>query len=177
MKLRFGIDAAAYDQIEARLGALCEEPPVGRRLSYVYLDTPEGDLAARGVALRFRRTAALGAPAVGRPWRRQEIWPKDKPTGSIKKLAIPRLKRRLDATFSVRIDRWTWHPRMGWAVVSLDRSEVSTGAAQEAFAELRIVCKRRRTDEAVQLAVELGAMHLSSVRARERGLALLAQSR
>ena len=173
MKLRFGIDAAAHDRIRGRLDALSEEPPVGRRLSYVYLDTPDGDLAERGVALRFRRSAALGAPTSGRAWKRQEIWPKDEAAGSIKRLGIRQLKQRLDATFTVRIERWTWRPRQAWAVVSLDRSAVSTGYAEDAFVELRIVCKRKRADAAMTLAVELGAMHLASVRARERGLALL----
>ena len=76
MKLRFGIDAAVHDRIRAELDARCEEPPVGRRLSYVYLDTAEGDLAAHGVMLRFRRVTALGADSPRRPWRRQVLWPK-----------------------------------------------------------------------------------------------------
>ena len=40
MKLRFGIDPAGRDAIRARLDEGCEEPPIGRGLSYVYLDTP-----------------------------------------------------------------------------------------------------------------------------------------
>ena len=173
MKLRFGIDAAAHAQIRGRLEALCESPPTGRRLADVYLDTPDGALAAKGVALRFRRRSGLGGAS--RPARRQEIWPKRAGGASIKKLGIPRLKQRLDATFTVRTVRWTWRPRDDWATVSLDRSEVSTGAAQDAFDELRIVCKRKRRDDAMHLAVELGAMHLSSTRARDRGRALLAR--
>ncbi len=171
MKLRFGIDPAALAQIRARLDALCAEPPVGRLLSYVYLDTPDGDLAAHGMALRFRRSAALGAPATSRPWRRQEIAAKAAPAASIKSLGIRRLKERLDATFSVRIERWTWRSADG--VISLDTSAVSTGAAEETFTELRIVCKKKHADRAMTFAVELGATRLSSVRARERGLALL----
>ena len=174
MKLRFGVDPAALDQIRNRLDALCAKPPVGRRLSHVYLDTPDGELAAHGIAVRFRRSAALGAPSTARPWRRQQLNGKDAPDASLKSLGIKDLKGRLDATFSVRIERWTW--RVGdWARVSLDASEVSTGTASETFTELRIVCKKKRADRAMHFAVELGAMHLSSLRARDRGQALLAQ--
>ena len=174
MKLRFGIDATAHARIRARLDAMSKALPIGRRFADVYLDTPESDLASRGVALRFRRSAALGARAKGRGWRRQEVWPKTSggPAGSIKKLGIRRLKQRLDATFTVRIERWTWATRDEWAI-SLDHGTVSTGAASESFDELRIICKRKRADAAMKLAVELGAMHLSSRRARERGSALL----
>ena len=172
MKLRFGIDAAAHAQIRGRLEALREAPPVGRRLADVYLDTPDGALAAKGVALRFRRRSGLGGGAA-RPARRQEVWPKGTEAPSIKKLGIPRLQQRLDATFTIRTVRWTWQLRGGWAAVSLDRSEVSTGAVQDSFDDLRIVCKRKRRDAAMRLAVELGAMHLSSTRAPDRGLALL----
>ena len=176
MKLRFGIDAAAHERIRQTLDSLCLDPPTGRRLSYVYLDTPDGALAASGVALRFRRSAAIGSPSLRRPWRRQELWPKDKPARSLKTLKIERLKQRLDATFSVRIDRWTWIIDDGFAAVSLDRGEISTGARCERFDELRFVCKKKRMDAVMNLAVELGATHLSSRRARERGQALLGTS-
>ena len=174
MKLRFGISAASIPGVRAKLDALCDEPPIGRRLDYLYMDTPDDALAARGVALRFRRRAAIGIAAPDRPWRRQEIWPEEAADGAPKRLGIPRLKQRLDATFSVRIDRWTW--RNGWADVSLDDTRVSTGAAQENFSELRIVCRRKRADAAATLAVELGATHRSSMKARERGAALLASN-
>lgn len=172
MKLRFGIHAAAVAAARAKLDALCEEPPIGRRLSYVYMDTPDEALAARGVALRFRRRTAIGIATPARPWQRQEIWPAEKAGGALKRLGIPRLKQRLDATFSVNIDRWTW--RNGWAAISLDNTCVSTGAAQERFSELRIVCRRKRADAAATFAVELGATHRASMKARERGAALLA---
>lgn len=179
MKLRFGIDAAAHERIRARLDGLCDEPPVGRRLSYVYLDTPDGALATRGVALRFRRSAALGTKSPGRTWRRQVIWSKrrDDAGRSLKALGIKHLKQRLDGSFNVRIERWTWQARDDWARISLDQTEVLTGGAREDFVELRIVCKRKHADDAMHFAVELGAMHLSSIRARERGLALLAGAR
>ena len=129
------------------------------------------------MALRFRSRvaldAALGTPQ--RPWRRQEVWRKRRDAASLKKLGIPRLKQKLDATFTVRTERWTWRPREGWATVSLDRSRVSTGEADDAFDELRIVCKRKRADAAMRLAVELGGVHLASRRARDRGAALLAR--
>ncbi len=178
MKLRFGIEPSARERIRARLDAMSDAPPTGRRLSDVYLDTPDDALAAHGVALRFRNRVALDRAPRGsraKSWRRQEIWPKarkDAPA-TIKKLGIPRLKQRLDATFTVRVERWTWRPRDGWAVVSLHSGRVSTGDAQEAFDELRIVCKRKRADDAMRLAVELGAVHLASRRARDRGAALL----
>lgn len=176
MKLLFGIDAASHEQIRRTLDGLCPEPPVGRRLSYVYLDTPDGALAAHGVALRFRRAAAIGAPSPRRPWGRQEIWPKAqakrKDGASLKSLGIKRLKQRLDATFNVRIERWSWSMDGAWTV-SLDHSEVSTGSRQETFDELRFVCRKKHLDEIMQFAVELGAMHLASRRARERGQALL----
>ena len=175
MKLRFGIDAGASSRIRAILDVASEEPPIGRRLAYVYLDTPDGALAAHGAALRFQRSTAIGAPAPARPWRRQEIWSKEAEDAgkSFKKLGILRLKQRLDATFNVRIIRWTWILPDDWAKVSLDESEVSTGSRREAFSELRIVCKKKHADAATHYAVELGALHLSSARARDRGLALL----
>ena len=172
MKLRFGIDAASHELIRQTLDGLCLEPPIGRRLSYVYLDTPDGALAGHGVALRFRRSVAIGAPSPRRPWRRQEIWPKDKDGASLKSLGIRRLKQRLTATFNVRIERWTWSVDDAWTV-SLDRSEVSTGAKWESFNELRFVFQKRQSDKIMRFAVELGAMHLTSRRARERGQALL----
>lgn len=172
MKLRFGIDEAAYARIRDALDATAPEPPVGKKLSYVYLDTPEGELAARGVALRFRRSSAAGAASPSRPWRKQWIWPGGEGPQSLKALAIRRLKQRVDATFTVRIERWTWRPK-SWAEVSLDRVAVSTGRAGEDAAELRVRCRKRRREDAMQMAVELGAANLVSCRARERGQALL----
>ena len=176
MKLRFGIDATTHARIREALDERCEEPPIGRRLSYVYLDTEDGALATHGVALRYRRSAAIGTDSSRRPWREQTLWTKttnDK-KASIKKLGIKRLKQRLDATFNVRIERWTWTIDDGWAAVSLDRSEISTGARHEAFAELRVVCKRKHRDAAMDMAVNLGATRLASTKARDRGMALLA---
>ncbi len=179
MKLRFGIDAAARARIRSTLDQRCAEPAVGRRLAYVYLDTPDGALAARGVALRFRRSAALGTPAPRRAWRRQEVWPKRHPAAgtSLKKLGIPHLKQRLDATFTVRIERWTWALDDGpAAAVSLDAVDVATGDADEHFAELRIVCRKKDADAAMRFAVGLGALHLASVTAKDRGAAMMARA-
>ena len=173
MKLRFGIDTAALDVIRARLEATCEKPPVGRRLSDVYLDTPDDALAAYGVALRYRLRAALGVASAGRPWRRQEIWARDVEPRSLKKLGVKRLRQRLDATFSVRVERWTWQLDGGWASVSLDQGELSTGRATEAFTAMRIVCRRKHADAAMRFAVGLGATRLTSMEVRERGRALL----
>ena len=175
MKLRFGIDATAYGRLRDALDATAGEPPVGRRLSYVYLDTPEDDLAGHRVALRFRRSAAAGADAPARGWRRQVLFAQGGPQ-SLKALGLPRLKQRVDATFTVRIERWTWQPKP-WAKVSLDRIAVSTGRSGEDTVELRILCRRKRRDAAMKLAVELGAVHLVSQRARERGQALLLAER
>ena len=176
MKLRFGVDENAYERIRAALGAACRAPPVGRRLASVYLDTPDGALAAHGVALRFRRSHAIGATSADRAWRRQEIWSKtrEKAGLSLKRLGIKRLKQRLDAAFDIRIERWTWIAEDGWARIALDRGEVSTGSRREAFTELRIVCKKKHVDAAMHYAVKLGAMHVASTRARDRGRALLA---
>lgn len=174
MKLRFGIDAAAQARIHEALDARCEEPPVGRKLSYIYLDTPDGALAERGVALRFRRSTALGIASPRRPWRWQALWPKDfQGRRKIKKLGISRLRQRLDAAFDIRIERWTWAVGEG-RKVSLDQSAVSTGSARETFAELRVVCRKKDRDAAMAFAVELGATHLASTKARERGQELLA---
>lgn len=178
MKLRFGIDETSLERMRTRLNETCEEPPVGRRLSYVYLDTPDGDLEKHGVAVRFRRSAAIGTPAPGRRWKRQELWRKkaDDPVRSVKKLGIRRLKQRLDATFSVRIERWSWTLPDAWAAVSLDRTAISTGRLSEEYAEMRVVCRRRHLDAAMRFAVGLGAMQITSVRARERGQSLLEKS-
>lgn len=174
MKLRFGIDSSIHARIRDTLDGLCEKPPVGRKLSDVYLDTMDGALAAHGVALRFRRVAALGVASPGRPWRRQTVWRKGTKKGSIKKFGIQRLRQRLDATFDVRIERWTWEIDDGWAKVSLDRSEVSSGSRREHFDELRVVCRKKRHADALAFAVQLGAAHLASGTARERGMALIA---
>ena len=58
---------------------------------------PDEALAARGVALRFRRRTAIGIATPGRPWQRQEIWTGETAGGALKRLGIPRLKQRLDA--------------------------------------------------------------------------------
>lgn len=173
MKLRFGIDEAAYALIRGKLDASAREPPVGKRLSYVYLDTLACELAERGVALRFRRSAAIGIESSTRPWQKQWIWPKgDGAPRNVKSLAIRGLKQRVDATFSVRIERWTWRPQ-SWATVALDRIAIDTGPASEVTTELRVVCRKRRREIAMRYAVELGASHLVSQRARDRGRALL----
>ncbi len=172
MKLRFGIDEAAYARIRDALDAAAPEPPVGKTLSYVYLDTPEGELAERGVALRFRRSSAVGMASPRRPWRKQWIWPKGEGPRSFKALGIRRLKQRVDATFSVRIERWTWRPK-SWAEVSLDRVALSAGRAGEDAIELRLRCRKGRREDATQLAMKLGAANLASRRTRERGQALL----
>ena len=135
MKLRFGLDLTAYERLRDTLDAAAPEPPVGKRLSYVYLDTPEDDLAGHGVALRFRRSAAAGAAAPARGWRRQMLWAKDGPQ-SLKALSVPRLKQRVDATFTIRIERWTWQPRT-WAEVSLDRIAISTGRVGDETVEMQ----------------------------------------
>lgn len=176
MKLRFGIDEAAYVRIRNTIDSASSEPPVGKKLSYVYLDTPEGELAEHGVALRFRRSTAVGVASPSRPWRKQWIWPKGKGPQSLKTLAIRRLKQRVDATFSVRIERWTWRPK-SWAEVSLDRITISTGRAGEDAAQLRVRCRKSRREDAMRLAVELGAANIVSYRARERGQALLRTER
>lgn len=177
MKLRFGIDEAAYERLRDALDAASLEPPTGRRISTVYLDTPEDELAALGVSLRFRRSAAVGVASPARAWRKQWIWPKgeDGPR-SLKALGIRRLKQRVDATFSIRIERWTWRPRP-WAAVSLDRIAISTGGAADDSVEMRIRCRKSRHDAAMTLAVELGARTLVSRRARQRGQALLSAER
>ena len=177
MKLRFGIDVAVLDRVRATLDARCEARPVGRRLSDIYLDTPDDELAGHGVTLRYRRRVRLTDQDSARPagrerWRRQEFWEGDERV-SLGKLGIKRLKHRLDATFAVRIERWTWRLDEGWARVSLDRGEITTGRAEAFFTELRVTCDRRRADDATRLAVELGATRLARTKVRERGLALL----
>ncbi len=157
MKLRFGIDETVLDRVRAALDAQCGARPVGRRVSDVYLDTPDDELAAHGVALRYRRRVRLtgqGSPQpVGRErWRRQELWGDDERV-SLGELGIKRLKRRLDATFAVRVERWTWRLDEGWARVSLDRVEITTGRAEESFTELRLTCDRRRADDSTRRAV------------------------
>lgn len=173
MKLRFGIDAAAYEGLRDKLDAAAAAPATGKRISDVYLDTPDDALDRRGVALRFRRSAALGLPSPGRPWRRQWIWPSGEPL-TPKALGIPRLKQRLDATFSVRVERWTWRPE-DWLRVSLDRIAVGTGSGADEAVELRLTCRKKHRDAAMRLAVEFGAVHRATVRPRDRGRALLAR--
>ena len=180
MKLRFGIDAAVLDRIAAALDARCGAPSVARRISDVYLDTPDDELAARGIALRYRFRLRLDGPGAGgasrrRPWKRQELWGGADP-GSLGKLGIKRLKQRLDATFTARVERRTWRLDEGWANVSLDQVDISTGAVREAFTELRVTCRRKHADDATRLAVELGATRLATTGNRERGAALLGRA-
>lgn len=172
MKLRFGIDGAAYARLRAVLDAASAEPPVGRRITHVYLDTPDNELARRGVSLRFRRAAALGVASPGRRFRREWLWPKQGGPRSLKELGIPRLKQRIDATFTVRIERWTWTPRP-WAAVSLDHVAIDAGSAREEASELRLVCRKRYREDATNYAVELGATRVISRSPRARGRALL----
>ena len=185
MKLRFGIDAAMFDRVRATLDARCAEPPVGRRISDVYLDTPDDELAAHGVALRYRRRLALDAsdrvaPRSSAPrtsWRRQELWGGNNHR-SLAKLGIKRVKQRLDASFAVRVERWTWRlddGRLGdgWARMSLERGEITTGPTCQSFTELRVTCRRPHEDAATRLAVELGATRVATTKVRERGRELL----
>ncbi len=190
MKLRFGIDAAMFERVHATLNARCAEPPASRRVSDVYLDTPDDELATHGVTLRYRRQVALDeagpasprSPALRTSWRRQELWDGNDHR-SLAKLGIGHLKQRLDASFAVRFQRWTWRlgdgcledGRLGdgWARVSLERGEITTGPAWQSFTELRITCRRRHEDAATRLAVELGATRVAMTKVRERGRELL----
>ncbi len=183
MKLRFGLDPAAFDGVRARLDARCVEPPTGRRISDVYMDTPDNDLASHGVALRYRRRTALDV-ARRKPWRRQELRDDGRP--SIGKRGIKRLKQRLDASFAVRVERWTWRSDGGHVEggrlgddrlrVSLDQGRITTGSAEEAFTELRVACRKRLGEAARRLAVDLGVTSVATTKVRERGLALLKAS-
>ena len=184
MKLRFVVDSAVYDRVRAALDVRCVEPPTGRRIADVYMDTPDDELAGHGVALRYRRRTALDAVA-RKPWKRQERRGGHRSLG---KLGIKGLKQRLDATFAVRVERWTWrldhgsidHGRIGdgrrrdgRVRLSLDRGRITTGTSEGSFTELRVACPKRLAEAATRLAIELGVTGPATTKARERGLALL----
>ncbi len=176
MKLRFALDAAVLGSIRAKLEARCERPAIEQRVSDVYLDTPDDALAALGVALRYRRRTMVGTADTARRWRRQELWPRDAEPRSLGKLGVKRLKQRIDATFAVRTERWTWKLDSDLGTVTLEHGEVSTGAATEAFSEMRVTCRRKHADRALRVAGELGATCLTVTKVRDRGHALLRAS-
>jgi inorganic triphosphatase YgiF len=127
-------------------------------LTALYFDTPEGELAANGMALRLRRsgrrwkqTLKAGRSGAGGLHARDE-WEfarpgpeldlalfKDTPLAALPDAAT--LHERLMEVFRVEVERTTWQVRLGPGVrveVALDVGEVRHGRGSEPVSEVEI---------------------------------------
>jgi len=193
-ELKFVVDEAQRTRI-ARSAPLAGVRPKRATLATVYLDTPEGDLARAGLALRLRRargrwTAGLkaaGEAAGGLHVRDEWEFPARCPDIDLAQFAatplakvkgVKHLHERLAPVFQVDVVRTTWEiARPGSRLeVALDVGEVRAGPASERICELEIECLEGGAAAAFDLAhrlLEELPLRPSAVSKAQRGYRLL----
>jgi len=195
VELKFAV-AERDRQRVSRSSALAGARPLRRRLLTLYLDTPEGLLWKRGMALRLRKAGAHWIQSVkgGRSGRgglhTRDEWEFDRPDASLD-LALfartplarvpgaDRLHERLAVAFTVDVMRtaWTVSPTGGTRLeVALDVGEVRSGARTERICEIEIECLEGPVAAAFDLAARLLGevpMRASMVTKAERGWRLV----
>lgn len=193
VELKFAIDATARPQL-ATCAALAGVKPRRRPMTSLYLDTPAGELAARGMALRLRRAGGRWIPALkggrsgagGLHARDEWEFPRDDPVIDLARFAhtplarIPgaaRLHRRLLPLFEVDVVRTTWTvaPPGAKLEVALDVGEVRARDGREAISEVEIESLEGDAGAAFELAQRIldeVRMRPSAVTKAERGYRL-----
>jgi inorganic triphosphatase YgiF len=194
VELKFDIEPGAH-RLLRRSAALAGAAPVRRRLRSTYFDSPECELAARGMALRLRREgrrwiACLksGASGTGGLHAREE-WEHEEATARIdlaRFAATPladldharTLHERLVPVFEVDMVRTTWTlaPLPGVRLeVALDAGSVESQDVRATLSEVEIECLEGGADGAFELALQLMedvALRPSAVTKAERGYLL-----
>src|SRR5258708_39359723 len=174
VELKFEVDAEGRRRL-ARAQALGGARPRRHRLSSIYFDTPQCDLARREMALRLRRdgrrwvqTLKSGASGLGGLHARDE-WEFDRPgphldlslfaDTPLAKLDAPAtLHERLVPAFQVDVERLTWKlaPAAGSTLeVVLDAGQVESRGRREASSEIESECLERGAGAAFDLAARL----------------------
>jgi inorganic triphosphatase YgiF len=172
-ELKFVVDEAQRTRI-ARSAPLAGVRPKRGALATVYLDTPDGDLARDGLALRLRRargrwTAGLkaaGDAAGGLHVRDEWEFPARKPEIDLAQFAdtplakvrgAKHLHERLAPVFRVDVLRTTWDVALPGARlgVALDVGNVRAGPGIERICELEIECLEGGAPAAFDLARRL----------------------
>jgi triphosphatase len=170
--------------------------PVTRTLHSIYFDTPDQDLAKRGMALRLRKagqrwiqTFKCGGSSESGLHQRQEF---DTPvavqfldlyalmpTPAGELLRDPEFRERLGPVFTTRFRRTTWnveiHPGET-AELALDQGEVIAGTASTPISEVEIELIEGDPANLFDFAKRLLAdvpLRLGNVSKAERGYALL----
>lgn len=191
VELKFAVAARDRDRI-ARSRALARVRPSRRRLTTLYLDTPDQLLRKRGMALRLRRSGARWIQSLkgGRSGRgglhSRDEWEFDRPDASIdlalfagtplaRVPAADRLHERLEVAFRVDMIRTAWvvSPREGARLeVALDVGAATRGERAVPISELEIECLDGPVDAAFDFAgllLEEVALRASATSKAERG--------
>ena len=195
VELKFAVDRASRARL-ARCPPLAGVRPVRRRVWTLYFDTPDGEIARNGMALRLRRVdgrwiQGLKAGKSGRGGlHAREEWEFDRDGPGIDLAAFAatplarlrdagRLHERLAPVFEVDFVRtaWTVAPRRGSRLeVALDVGRVATRTRSEPIAELEIECLEAGAGAAFDFALALlrhVRLRPSAVTKAQRGYRLL----
>jgi inorganic triphosphatase YgiF len=191
VELKFAIDAAARTRL-ARCAPLAGAKPVRRRMTTIYFDTRDGELARRAMSLRLRRAGGrwIQSLKAGRSGRgglhARDEWEFDRADPGLDLAAfadtplaeLPRARRlheRLIPAFQVEVLRTAWEiaPAAGCRVqIVLDVGSVRTGELAEPLSEVEIECLEGDARGAFDLAERLLAdlpLRPSAVTKAERG--------
>ncbi len=195
VELKFAVDAAGRARL-ARSAPLAAVRPVRRRMTSLYFDTADCELARREMALRLRRAGGrwIQSLKAGRSGRgglhERDEWEFERATPGIDLAAFgatplaaladaAHLHERLGPVFQVEVVRTAWivapSPRSRLEVV-LDVGEVTSRGRSEPISEVEIEClegdARGAFDFALRLLEEV-ALRPSAVTKAQRGYRLL----
>lgn len=199
VELKFAVDAPSRARIAAS-AALAGAPPARRRVTTLYFDTPECELARAGMALRLRRVPGgwIQSLKAGRSGRgglhERDEWEFARKTPGID-LALfartpladlpdaGRLHERLAPAFEVDMLRTAWElaPAPGCRLeVVLDVGRVARGRHSAPIRELEIECVEGDARAAFDLAQRLlddAALRPSATSKAQRGYRLVRRGR
>ena len=174
VELKLALEPSDVDRLR-QAAALAAAKPVRTAVDGVYLDTPECDVAANGMALRVRRAGKrwmqglkAGASGTGGLHARHEWeYPQPRATVDLSLFAqtplasLPSartLHERLVPAFRVRFERTHWNISPDPSThleVALDVGEVRSGRKTEGICEVEIELKEGDPSRVFELAQEL----------------------
>jgi inorganic triphosphatase YgiF len=181
VELKFSIDPRDHGALE-RAAALAGAAATRERLETTYFDTPDGELAARGLALRLRKAggrwieglkageSGTGGLHARHEWEHERAGPgidlalyARTPLGDLEDAAT--LHERLAPAFRVSMMRTAWQVAAADGSrleVALDAGEVEARSRSEPISEVEIEC----LEGDPQAAFDLAARLLDEVRLR-----------